>query len=179
MLLSRMHEVDRLIEQQAGLDAMLGWENNVAAITGLSKTAADTWGVCYVPVAVQPDGEALHISHCMEGWSLQMIARAVFMATAALLYDACLADGPDTLSKLASGIMSAVDPDQTPMGCGVQVAPANNVRCNWLPFTLAEASHLAFGDRVSVDALPAVLCALRMQQPDFNLPLHTEAVVLA
>lgn len=41
-----------------------------------------------------------------------------------------------------------------------------NVFINWLPFTEEEAHTLAFGTRLSVDALPAFVLAVRLHHPD-------------
>lgn len=53
---------------------------------------------------------------------------------------------------------------------GIQVMDVDNVFVNWLPFTEEEADLLAFGTKVSVDALPAVIAAIRVGgQQDFQI----------
>lgn len=58
-----------------------------------------------------------------------------------------------------------------------RVVSQQNVFVNWLPFTDAEAELLAFGTRVSVDALPAFQMAVRLnhlRDRNFTAPSPAE-----
>lgn len=160
-------EVNLRIEQAAGSSAAASWDNSMCAITGFSKLSNGLLGVSYVPVGVLPDDHTSHYVHDLVGWERELKARAIFMAMAGVLYDACISS-TDTLSQVMGELVEDMDAP-TAVGEGLAMAVAATVHCNWLPFSKKEARHLAFGTKVALDALPALKAAVRMRQPAFDI----------
>lgn len=163
---------------------MYAWDYSVGSLTGFRNEVhrgRPRLRVCYVPPNIKVAGtDTSHFRQGMEDWPAPWACRAFCMATMALLYDACMMLRPacTTLAGAADHVVAQTVAAQRNEHGSVKVRGVATTRYNWLPFTEEEADLLAWGTKVSVDSLPAVVAVVRRQQPDFDIAESADLRVL-
>lgn len=114
-----------------------------------------------------PDDEDMY-QVSLAGVSDVVRKRAVFCGVAAIVHSDLREDPRMTLTAACDDVLPAMDAATAGGPC----SEARHYRMNWLPFSELEADYLAFGLKMAVDYLPAVIYCIRERrdgQPDFDI----------
>lgn len=149
------------------------------SIQGISKA-----GGAQHPDLVSLQCTATGVSHTPDSnmWSMRLGAmdpeiqsRLVGCGVLALVYNDIMLDTKDmTLTAICKDLIKYFDEEWDALDTGDgPCSQAINYRLNWLPFSADEAKYLAFGTKVPVDAIAAVVRAIQLTVPgaaDFAVP---------
>lgn len=143
------------------------------SIQGISKASS---GSARHADLVSLQCTATGVSHTEDSnmWAMRLGAmdpeiqsRLVGCGVLALVYNDIMLDEEDkTLTAMCKDLLEYFDDEWDALDAGEgPCSQAANYRLNWLPFTADEAKYLAFGTKVPVDAIAAVVRAIRVTVP--------------